>query len=354
MPPTFDIWDQAVLTRLTVDPVETALEQAPPLGRQIAPVNPIQSRMARMDVGNTYSFGIGQFKAPNAMPPLIEMPTVERREAIIEMVQLEELHRINSEQWIKLKSRDENIRNAEGLDIVERGRILQRRNSRLEEWMRWQAFQGSLTVTYPRTNSQILIDYGFLPGHKPVLAGVQQWTDLVNSDPVADLEAWQQQVADDSGFLGLRIHITSATAKLIVNNVKLKTYFNVPDGQPFRATLEQVASLLAAGTEFVVHDAGFRPMASGAARTEAAHTRYLANNRVLMTTAYNIDGENIADTLDGQVEISTSFNDTAILNGAQSEIILDHLTKNRYLRQASVKMPRILHPECFLFASVGA
>lgn len=349
----FDIYDQAVLTALVNEPVDTALETAPYLGATIAPQNDVQTRMARMDIGRQYSFGIGQFKAPNAMPALVEMPVTERREAMIEMVQLEEMHRINSEQWIRLNSSDENIRNAEGLDVVTRGQILRRRLERLTEWMRWQAFvNGSLTITYPRTNSQLFIDYGWLPGHRPTPGTL--WTNLIDSDPVTDLEAWQQQVADDSGYLGTKIHLTSATAKLILNNVKLKTYFNVPDGQPFRATLDQVASLLAEGTQFVVHDAGFRPMASGAARDEAAHTRYLPNNRVLMTTDYSIDGENIADTLNGQVEISSAYNETNIQQGPSSEVILDHMTKNRYLREGAARIPRIIHPECFLSATVGA
>lgn len=334
----FDIYDQAVLTALVNEPVDTALEQAPYLGERIAPRLDIQSRMARMDIGRQYSFGIGQFKAPNAMPALIEMPVTERREALIEMVQLEEMHRINSEQWIRLNSTDENIRNSEGLEVVDRGRILRQRLERLTEWMRWQSFvNGSLTVTFPRTNSQLFIDYGFLPGHRPTTAVA--WTDPVNSDPVADLEAWQQQVADDSGYLGTLIHLTSPTAKLILQNVKLKGYFNVPSGQPFRATLDQVASLLADGTQFVVHDAGFRPMMSGADRTEASHTRYLPNGKVLLTTPYQIDGENIADTLNGQVEISSDYNDTNINQGPQSEVILDHMTKNRYLREAAARIP---------------
>jgi len=339
----FDIYDQAVLTALVNEPVDTALETAP--------LNNIQSRMARMDIGRQYSFGIGQFKAPNAMPALVEMPVTERREALIEMVQLEEMHRINSEQWIRLNSSDENIRNAEGLEVVDRGRILRQRLERLSEWMRWQAFvNGSLTVTYPRTNSQIFIDYGWLPGHRPTPGDL--WSDTVNSDPVMDIEGWQQQVADDSGFLATRVHITSATAKLILANQNLKTYFNVAVGDPFRANLSQVAGLLAEGTTFVVHDAGFRPMASGAARDEAAHTRYLPNNKVVLTTDYSIDGENIADTLNGQVEISASYNETNINQGPQSEVILDHMTKNRYLREAAARIVRIIHPECFLSATV--
>jgi hypothetical protein len=95
-------------------------------------------------------------------------------------------------------------------------------------------------------------------------------------------------------------------------------------------------------------------MASGAARDEASHTRYLPNNKVLVTTEYTIEGERIADTLNGQVEISTGYNETAIQLGPSSEVILDHMTKNRYLREAAARIPRLLHPECFLAATVSA
>lgn len=353
MPPTFDIYDQATLTALINEPVDTALEAAPRLGDQIAPIQNTDSRMARMDIGRTYSFGIGQFKAPNAMPALVEMPVTERREALIEMAQLEEMHRINSEQWMRLRSNDENVRRAEGLDIVDRGTILRRRMERLTEKMRWDVFtNGALTITYPRTNSQLFIDYGFLPGHKPVLAGTSLWSDTANSDPVADLEAWQQKVADDSGYMGTLIHLTSSTAKLLLQNQKLKTYFNVPAGTPFRPTLAQVAELLAAGTTFVIYDAGWRPMMSGADRTEAAHTRYLPNEKVLVTTPYTVEGERIADTLNGQVDISVAYNEAEPTMGPANEVILNHLDKNRYLREAAARIVRLLHPECFLVATV--
>lgn len=349
----FDIYDQAVLTNVINEQVDTALEQAPFLGESIAPSVNINARMARMDVARTYSFGIGQFKAPNAMPALIDMPIGERKEAIIELAQLEEMHRLNSEQWIRLNSSDEGIRNSEGLQVVERGTILRRRLERLTEWMRWQAFvNGSLTITYPRTNSQLAIDYGFLSGHKPTAGTL--WTATSTSDPVADIEAWQTKVAEDSGHLALNIHLTSDDAKLIIQSESLKGYFNAPVGQPFRATLDQVASLLADGTKFIVHDAGYRPQASGADRTDAGHTRYLPKGKVLLTTAYSVEGENIADTLNGQVEISSAYDSTTILPGPQSEVILDHMTKNRYLREGAARIVRIIHPECFLSASVRA
>lgn len=347
----FDIWDQAVLTALINDEVDTNLEREAFVGESIAPLRDVTARAVRVEVGKTYSFGIGQFKAPDAVPPLIEMPVGEREERMIELALLEEMHRITGDQWMKLSSNDENIRAAEGLDVVERGRILQTRNERLTEWMRWQAFRGSLTITYP-TGSTLVIDYGFPAGHTPTPSTL--WTDTTDSDPVADLEAWQTKIADDSGHVGLVVHLTSSTAKLILKNQKLKTYYNVPSGQPFKPTLQDVANLLAEGTRFVIYDAGFRPMASGASQAASGHTRYLPNANVLVTSEYSIEGERIADTANGQVEISSGYNTTSINQGPQSEVILDHMTKNRYLRQASARIVRINHPECFVWATVTA
>jgi hypothetical protein len=152
--------------------------------------------------------------------------------------------------------------------------------------------------------------------------------------------------------------MTSPDAKLMLQAESLKAYYNVPDGQPFRPSLQNVADLLAEGTQFIIHDAGWRPMApivagdASPARDEAAHTRYLPVGKVLLTTQYVVDGDPIADTLNGQVEISTAFNDTTISQGPQSEVILDHLTKNRYLREGAARITRLLHPECFLSATV--
>lgn len=345
------MFDQAVLTDLVVGPVETQMEAAPTLGSQLAPVNPIQARAARIQVSDLHAFGIGQFKAPDATPPLMDITGRERREEIIELVLLEEMHRISGERYMRLQSSDENIRNSEMRSIVEIGQILQVRNERLTEKMRWDAFSGQLTVTYNQTGSQLVIDYPLPSGNKPTASPL--WSSTSTADPIADLKAWQKQVADESGFYGTKIHLSTDAWELIITNDNLKTYFNIPTGQPFIPTEADVLSLLRVGTQFVITDAGYRLEAAGASRAAADHTRYLPNNKVLVTTEYSIDGQNIADTLDGQVEISTGFNTTAILQGAQSEVILDQMSKNRFLRQASARIPRLLVPEAFLYATVS-
>jgi hypothetical protein len=373
--PQFDLFNQAVLTQLIEDDVESTFERQAFVGEQIAPTVQVPSRTVRLQFAKQYSLGVGQPKAPDAMFPLIEMPTGEYTERMYNLADLEEGHRITSDQWMQLNSSDDNYRRQGGLDIIERGRILQVRMERLTEKMRWQAFTtGTITLTYP-TGGAYVVDYGLPAGHLPTAATL--WSDHTNSDPIADLRAWQQKVADDAGAVATRIFLSTEAANHILANDKLRDYFYtdplVPN-RPFRPTLDQVAQLLAGGslqpntlrlgpdadaygaagaTTFVIYDAGYRPMASGANLTDA-HTRYLAANKVLLTTPLRLNGEPIADTSNGQVEISSGVNSTAIVQGPQSEILLDHLTKNHYLRQASSRIVRLYHPEAFLCATVAA
>jgi hypothetical protein len=43
--------------------------------------------------------------------------------------------------------------------LIEIGQILERRNERLTEWMRWQAFSGQLTIEYQQRDTALVIDY---------------------------------------------------------------------------------------------------------------------------------------------------------------------------------------------------
>src|ERR1044072_9682562 len=145
----FDIWDQATLTNLINRPLQSQWEDQPRLGDLLMPVNPIQSRVAKLRVAQTLAFGTGQYKAPDATPALFT-PDQTWREEVIELVLLEEMHRISGETWLQLNSSDETVRQSAGVDLVDRGRILQLRNERLVEKMRWEALTtGKLNITYP-------------------------------------------------------------------------------------------------------------------------------------------------------------------------------------------------------------
>lgn len=351
--PALDFWrEQAVLTNVVNRPMLTDMEVEPPLGAMIAPSLPVQSRAIKVQVAQTYSFGLGQFKAPDATPPIAPKIAHEWSEQIIELALLEEMERITGEHHLRLQSSDVEIQRVAGIDLVTRLQILKARNDRLTEWMRWKAFiDGTLTLQYDDANTALTIDYGFPAGHRPTAAIL--WTDTTNSDPIADLKAWSQQVADSSGIYGLNAHMSSEAWELIIRNEKVKAYLTGNDRSLLIPTRDDVMALLRDGMNINIYDGGYRPEGI-VARGRADHVRYLPTKNVFLTTNYAVDGERIADTPDGQVLVSNGYNSVAVKQGAQSEVILDHMSKQHFYREASARIVRILHPECMLTATVTA
>jgi hypothetical protein len=346
----WNIFDQAALTNVINYPIETRQEQEPSLGEQIAPLVDVQSREVKINVRDVHAFGKGQFRAPGASPALYE-PKVSLREEVIELAILSEQHRINDEDYLALNSSDENYRKKAGLAIVERGNILATRNRRLTDVMRWDAFSGSTVLTYP-SGAQVEVDYGLPATHTPTAGTL--WSDTTNSDPIADLKAWQKLSATNIGHYGLRIHMSSDTWDLILENEKIAEYLTGSDRGLYVVRQDDVLALLRDGTEIIITDAGYRDEGVGTNRGVDTLTRYLPEGKVLITTPYTIDGERIADTPNGQVLVSNGYNSVAIRQGAQAEVILDHQSKTHFLRYESARIPRILHPGAFVYATVTA
>lgn len=356
----FDIWDQSLLTETIQRPPmgrdPGAAEDEPVLlGAQIAPLKTHAGRNAKVRVQEIKPFGKGQFRAPDATPPLFK-PDVAWTEQLIELVLVDEMERITEEDWLKLNSGDENVRRSAGVALVDRGRILSTRNMRTTEDLRWQAFAGKVTVTYPG-GSSFVIDYGLPAGHLPVLTGTAKWDDLTNSDPVTNVQAWSELLADDSGFYARHLHMNSMTYDKLINNAKVASRINFYASRansiqrPRRQDLEELFNSFAVGQDITIYDNGYRDTgAAGIGRPSL--TKYLPNGVVLVTTNYTLDGVNIADMLDGQVVVSTGYNSVAIRQGFQAEVMLDHLSKTHFLRAASARIPRILIPEALLYAKV--
>lgn len=346
----WNIFDQAALTNVVNRSLETAQEGTPSVGEQIAPLKDVQSREVKVTARDIHAFGKGQLRAPGASPPLYE-PQVSLREEVIELAILSEQHRIKDEDYLALQSSDENYRKKAGLSIVDRGNILAIRNRRLTEALRWDAFTGSAVLTYPN-GSQIEIDYGFPSGHKPEAA--VNWSDHANSDPIANLKAWQKLSANAIGYYGTRIHMSSDTWENLLASDALSAYLTGTERPLLIPRKDDVLALLRDGTEIVIIDEGYRDEGVGTARGVNTITPYLANGKVLITTPYNVGGEQIADMPNGQVLVSTGYNSVGVRQGPQAEVILEHQSKTHFLRYESARIPRILVPGAFVYADTEA
>ena len=344
-----DLLDQASLTDAIVGPVETEMETSPFIGEQLAPMADTDSQYVSMRVEDLHATGIGQFRAQEGSIPLMDITGAEEREEIIELVFLDEGHRISARRWEILTQGGDLLAAREARKLVDIGSILERRNERLTEWMRWQAFGGQLTVEYEYRNTALVIDYPLPAANKP--ATLLPWTNLVTSDPVNDLKVWLAQ-ASLAGSPGRHIHLSDKAQELILTNQNLPAYFNVAVGQPFMPTLDDVLKLLPPGVDFVPTNHAWRDEAAGASRDPADHQRFLPEHKVLVTTDYSINGLPIADTLNGPVEIKTGPDTTDFLQGPQSEVILmGNGIYTRLLRQQSRRMVRLRVPEAFVMAT---
>jgi hypothetical protein len=148
--------------------------------------------------------------------------------------------------------------------------------------------------------------------------------------------------------------MSSDTYDLLVRNTKIRNYLTATNRSMLIPTKQDILTLLREGSDIIIYDNGYRPEGVGTARGVPDNlTRFLPYGKVLMTTDYQIEGVDIADTLDGQVLVTSGWNTISIMNGPQSEVIIDPLSKNHFFRQASARMVRVIYPECFVSATVA-
>jgi hypothetical protein len=348
---TFDPWDTATLTQLINRPLETKWEGIPTVGESIAPLFSVQSREVKIGAREVFAFGQGQFRSPNATPPLVELDA-GISESKMELVLLDEMRRIKEEDWLELTSPDPRIRKEAGVSLLETGEILAKRNRRLTETMRWQAFSGELEVVYNKgldSEASYLIDYGIPSANK--VSASKDWSDTANSTPVEDIKKWVKLTTKQVGVQATKVHMSSEARDLMMASESLKDYLTGSDRGLWIPTEEDVAKLIP-GVEIIIVDQGFRDQGV-TTRDKSSLTRYLPVDKLLITTDYVIDGERIADMPDGQVQVANSYNSTATIQGAAAEVKLHHMSLTHYLRYASARIPRIHHPGAFVWADVG-
>lgn len=361
----FDVFQQSTFTDLVRRRLQTMFESIPAIGPSIAPNVSVFDRQIQREVAQVASFGVAQFRAPDATPGIYS-PSIQYVQEIVELLLIDEMQRIPEDLHQRLISPTPAIRARAGVDLVTAAAILQLRNENRTEWMRWQAFLGnSFTVQYPSTGQEVTVTYNYTSGHKPTAA--IPWTDRANATPIDDLIAAQVQIADDLGWYGCNFHMNSVTWKALQRCNQPRGYLTQTDRNVFLPTKQDICSLLLGGDsdgglvtqggkvgaapQIIVSDAGYRAESAGYNRGLSAMTKYIPDYTVLVTGPYEFEGEPIADVPDGMVAIRQDFNRLAWLQGMQSEILLDHYTQ--YFRQASARFVRLRRPEAFLNLNVA-
>jgi hypothetical protein len=351
-----DLFDQQALTEVIRRNIEDESnandggEDRAFIGASFAPLVSVASRTARISVADVEPYGMGQFKSPDATPPLFK-PKPRYEEKLFELVELDEMERFVGTEWMLLNSSDPLIARGAILSLVERLRIMLSRNDLLTEWMRWEAVKGVLSIDYPDGSTQV-IDYGMDPSHQPTLTGTDVWTDHTNSDPLGDLFAWSAIGAVDAGRYYNTVYLNTVTWRHLVYNENIRSYLSALGRSIMLPTTADMQALMREGTgNFILNDSGYLP--DGATTHEL--TKFIPDNRVLLTPGNTLFGNRIMDVADGQVLVGGDTGAApTIRQGYQTEVIANPFSKNVFRRAASARIPRIYFPEAFLYATVGA
>src|SRR5574342_205429 len=356
---TFDVWDQARLTDEIKRPLDgrapgAAEDASSRLGDVIAPLTPTYETVCKVNVREIKPFGSGQFRAWDASVPLFK-PEVTWSETLMELVLVDEQERIKEMEWKKLNSPNEEERRSAGLDLISRGRVLRLRNDRATEWMRWKLLAEQLVIPF-EDGTELPIASGIRASHR-VFSSVL-WSDLVNSDPVADIQAWSELLADDIGFYGRHVHMNSKTYNYLIYNSKIKNAINFyasGSNSILRPRKEDVLNLFetfSQSLDLIIYDNGYRAVGeAGVGRPSL--TKYIPDGYVIVTTDYVLDGVRIMDTLDGVVSVSAGWNEIQLKQGLQAQVTVDHESFNHLFRVARARMPRILLPDAIVYAKVA-
>lgn len=101
---------------------------------------------------------------------------------------------------------------------------LKDRIARRLEWMAAQALSGAISVT----QDGVPINYDFLmpAGNKPALVGNALWSDLANSDPIANIRTWQQLSQTARGIIPTVAIARTEVINPFLANAKVKEYLN--------------------------------------------------------------------------------------------------------------------------------
>jgi hypothetical protein len=348
-----DLFDQVVVTEFVKREYDAMVRSAgggedrtTSLIERILPTVPHAGRHVRIRYQDILGVGLAQFKAPGAAPALwTHKPQL--REKFMELVDIDEFHRIDPIEMLQLKSPDPNVLQEAQWSLADRAVNMAQRNDLRTKWMGWQALQGVMTVPYPNAAS-LTVNFGVPAAHFPTFG--TPWTNLALSDPIEDLWALGAVAIPASGIYLSHHHMSFATQRLMLRSQKLQAKLSSYGRDVIFPTEGDVKQLLRDGSEITVTDDGY--MAEN--QTAKQLIKWIPDGQIFTTTRdYTYMGRRIGEIKDGWVLIGgpTDSQQPVAKQGMQSEWVYNRIGQQTLYRQASARMPVLTSPEAIAWAT---
>lgn len=351
----FDIYNQAKFQRLVQVQAQTRIEQQAPVVDQLVTTIPWTDDTVRMERSQMKSFGYAKPKAIGASPN-VYVPRIRFEENEVELLQIHEKSPIDERLLRKLRADDPNISQRAGVDIVNRAAALQQRNEQGWRVLVMSAIlNGLLVVSFKDESDQgMTIDYNYLSTHFTHVG--TSWGTRASSTPIDDMIGVQILLANDTGDYGIHFWMNNNTMQNLVWSAQAKALLTGFDGRAqFIPNLNDITRRMYEPdrVQFHVTDSGYRANETYD-RGRSAHTFYIPDNKVIVTTDDPFEGENLIEVFDGRVAVPTSeFAEPSLRQGAQNWVRLNTDSLETEYHYASTRIPRINRPECIVVMDVS-
>lgn len=351
-----DLFDQVVVTefvRREMDALVRSAGGGEDRNTQILPrimaTKPVQGRHVRVRFQDILGVGLAQLKAPGAAPQLwTHKPNL--RETWMELVDIDEFHRIDPIDMLQLKSPDPNVIREAQWGLAERATAMATRNDARKTWMGWEALKGVLTAPFPNSAS-LVINYGIPVGHFPTFA--TPWTTLATSDPIEDLWTLGAITIPNSGIYLGHHHMSFLTQRNMLRSTKLNDRLSSYGRDIMFPTEKDVNELLRDGSRITVTDDGYMTENSVAKTL----VKWIPDGKIFTTTPdYRYAGRPIAWCADGWVLVGgpNDSQQPVAKQGMQSEWVYNRIGQQTLFRQARAVMPILNAPEAIAWATAHA
>jgi hypothetical protein len=321
-------------------------------GQEILPLVPQNRRKFKMKYRRMSDpTGIGQFKAPNADTPFATFGLAPFNEDTMYISAVDLAEQYMLEETDILESADALIAADSADEVITNARMLQIRNERLTEKMRWDALANNLKIQF-QDGVQIGVDqYGTYAGTHIISSIANPWATVDSSDPGTNLRDFADLIEEDSGMPAAFVWMNRRTFRRMQNSASWAAQINF--NSPTRPnaynvpTLADIQALLDVDLTFVIYNGGYKNNAG-------ARVKWIPDGTLLMHTAPVVDGQNIGETYDCPVtRVVGGAIEVARNPGLLAEVVVDQLREREYVRVKSARMVTLLYPQCFIWANVG-
>lgn len=347
----YNIWDQARNTARIRMSAQTVLEQQPRPARQLSTMRSTTDDKIVMERMHVAAAGLAPYKAIGATP-VIYAPRFKFVENAIELIQISEMYPIDERKYRLLASADPKLAERAGLDIQLADRNMAIRNENRSDLMVMTSIlTGSLTIGFEDELDQgLTISYDYAGTH---FVNATDWNVPSTATPLTDLRATQQLLADDAGDYGIHFWMNSETYEDLIWSDQAKSLLTGSDRAQNIPQRADLGARLLEGERIVWHvtSAGYRAENSYT-RGRSGITKWIPDNKVIMTTQDPFEGEPIVEMFDGLVLVRTGFDTRTLRQGNQTYAKIDD-SDTLYNVNTSTRMPRINRPECIAIMDVG-